>query len=119
MPEETLPNVPHSERAENQFCRATDGTKMKDRGGKKITFKTRNEGTLSMNFRVAVSKNFHKKNTVVIDEEGSYIENPASGRRATMRVENRVCVIEMYLKDLVGHAQDAGRSGTHMRHASL
>ena len=27
MPEETLPNVPHSERAENEFCRATDGTK--------------------------------------------------------------------------------------------
>ena len=92
---------------------------MKDRGGKKITFKTRNEGTLSMNFRVAVSKNFHNKNTVVIDEDGSYIEHPASGRRATMRVENRVCVIEMYLKDLVGHVQDAGRSGTHMRHASL
>ena len=70
MPEAMLPNVPHCERAENEFCRVTNGTKMEDRGGKKITFKTRNEGTPSMNFRVAdvatalasVTKICHKKN---------------------------------------------------------
>ena len=66
-----------------------------------------------MNFRVADvatalvsdSKSCHNKNTAIIDEDGSHMQNPASGRKATMRVENRVCVIEMYLKDLVGHAR--------------
>ena len=52
MPEEMLPNVTHSERVENEFCRVTDGTTM-DQGGQKTTFKTRNGSTQSMNFRVA------------------------------------------------------------------
>ena len=40
------------------------------------------------------------KNRVVFVEEGSYIENMASGRKVPKREENGVCVIDVHAKDL-------------------
>ena len=63
---------------------------------KKITFKTKNRSAQSMNFRLAgvtwaVATMNHMcqwKNRFVLDEEGSYIESKASGRKVLIRVEN-------------------------------
>ena len=44
-------------------------------------------------------KNCQRKNRVVLGDEGSYIENKASGRKVPVRVENGVCV--MLVKDLI------------------
>ena len=35
------------------------------------------------------------------DEEGSYIDNRASGRKVPMRVENGVYVIDVHVNDLI------------------
>ena len=37
----------------------------------------------------------------MFDEEGSYIENQALGRKVPMRVEIGVYAIEVYVKDLI------------------
>ena len=48
-----------------------------------------------------VNKFCQRKNRVVFDEEGSYIENKASGRKVPMRLDNGVYVIDVHAKDLV------------------
>ena len=46
-------------------------------------------------------RNLPEEDKVVFDEEGSYIENKASGRKVPMRVEHGVYVIDVHVKDLI------------------
>ena len=53
------------------------------------------------NALASVKKSCQRENRVVFDEEGSYIENKASGRKVPMRVENGVHVIDVHVKNLI------------------
>ena len=106
MPKHMLPNVPKSGRPENKFYRVANGSKIPDLGGKNITLKAKKVATQSMNFRLpdmikalaSVNIIFQWKNRVVFDEEGSCIDNNASGWNVPMRVENGVYEIDVHVQ---------------------
>ena len=71
--------------------------------------KTMTGSTKSMNFRnadvqgVSVRKRDDmSEEAAVAYEDGSHIENKASGKRPPKRVESGVYVIDVYIKDLIG-----------------
>ena len=109
MPKHMLPNVPKSGRPENKFYRVANGSKIPHLGGKKMTLKAKKVATQSMNFRLAdmikalASVNIicQRKNRVVFDEEGSYIDNNALGWNVPMRVKNGVYEIDVHVTDLI------------------
>ena len=97
MPKDMLPNVPKSGGPENKFHRVATGSKIPDLGGKKITY---NGYTQSVTFltcardqSTGIGEMCQRMNRVVLDEEGTYIENKVSGRKVPMREENGVFVI--------------------------
>ena len=86
-----------------------NGSKIQNLEGRKNTCKANNGSTQSMNFRDAgetkalasVNQICQGHNRVAFDEEGSYIENEASGRKVPMREENGVYVIDVHFKELI------------------
>ena len=59
------------------------------------------KGSKIPDFHDICEQNLPEENRVVFDEDGSYIENKASGRKAPLRVESRVCVIDVHVSDLI------------------
>ena len=76
---------------------------------KRNTFKAKHGLTQSMTFRPAdvikalasMTKICQRRSRVVFDEAGSYIENKASGRRVSVRVESGVYAIYVYVKNFI------------------
>ena len=108
MPKDMLPNVPKSGGPENKFHRVATGSQIPDLGGKKITSKSKNSSAQSVTFltcardkSTGIGELCQRKNRVVFDEKGSYIENKVSGRKVPMREENGVYVIGVHVKDLI------------------
>ena len=91
MPKDMLPNVPWSG---EPFRTSSIEWPL---GWKKITLNAKNGSTQSMNFKIpdvtnaqtSVSKICWRRNRDVFDEEGTYFENKASGRKVPMRVDKR------------------------------
>ena len=91
---------------EGVVYRAANGTIIRNEGEKKIKGRTKEGKPISMVMQVAdvkkvlvsVGKITGANNKVVFDDEGSYIEDKATGEKTVIRKENGVYNLEMWVE---------------------
>ena len=85
--------MPKSGGPEIKFYRVANGSKIQDLGDEKITFKSKNVSTQSMNFRLedetqalAANKNYQRKNRAVLTKKHRDGRYPSVWRTVSMRL---------------------------------
>ncbi len=105
MPDRDSPGIQWVEAPANRLYRAANGTTIKDKGAKKVSYAGPDGKARAMTFRIAdvtkplasVARMCDKGNWVVFDPEGSYIEHKRTGTRTHLKRHLGVFVLEVPL----------------------